>query len=208
MIKKKPNKFKENRKIMNKMEKFHQIMTKYSSHANYQGTDKDTTHSYGIIYENILKEFEGRNNLVILEIGILSGAFIQVLHEIFPNADIYGIDINLQNYQYDRTNPKVHLFEMDGTREETADYLNQCFDLIIEDGSHLMVHQKQSLDSFAPYLKKNGVYITEDIVQGNEQLRKDLETIGYKHNLRMEWHDMTTNKQRFDDIVAIFRKHA
>ena len=69
-----------------------------------------------------------------------------------------------------------------------------------------MVHQKQSLDAFAPYLKKNGVYITEDIVQGNEQLRKDLETIGFKHNLRMEWHDLTCQKQRFDDIIAIFRK--
>lgn len=188
------------------MEKFHPIMSKYSSHANYQGTDKDTTHSYGPIYEKLLKEFEGRNNLVILEIGILSGAFIQVLHEIFPDAEIFGIDINLQNYQYDKTNPKIHLFEMDGTREETADYLNQCFDLIIEDGSHLMVHQKQSLDAFAPYLKKNGIYITEDIVQGNEQLKKDLETIGYKHNLKMEWNDLTSQKQRFDDILAVFRR--
>lgn len=188
------------------MEKFYQAMSKYSSHSNYDGTDKKTTHSYMPIYGEILKEFEGRNNLVFLEIGVLSGSFLQVLHKVFPDAEIHGIDINLHNYKYDRTNPKIHLYEMDGTREETADYLNQCFDLIIEDGSHLIAHQKQTLDAFAPYLKKNGVYITEDIVQGNEQLKKDLETIGYKHNLRMEWYDLTSQKQRFDDILAIFRR--
>lgn len=188
------------------MEKFNKILEKYSSYSNYQGTDKNTTHSYGPIYEKILKELEGRKNLAILEIGILGGSFLQVLHELFPDAEIYGVDINLQNYLYSRNNPKIHLYEMDGTREETADYLNTCFDLIIEDGSHLMVHQKQSLDFFAPYLKKNGIYVTEDIVKDNEVIKKDLETIGYKHNLQMEWIDLTHEKQRFDDILAIFRR--
>lgn len=188
------------------MENFHKVMDKYSSLCNYEGTDKNTIHSYGPIYENILKELEGRNNITILEIGVMSGAFIQVLHKIFPDAEIYGVDINLHNYKYDRQNPRIHLFEMDGTRMETADHLNQCFDLIMDDGSHLMIHQKKSLDVFAPYLKKNGVYITESIIHGNEQLKKDLETIGYKHDLKMEWKDLTALKQRFDDIIAIFRK--
>lgn len=188
------------------MEKYSQVMSKYSSYNHAFGTEKDTTHSYGPLYEEVLKEFEGRNHLAFLEIGVLGGSFLQVLHELFPEADIYGIDINLQNYLYDTKNPRIHLYEMDATREETADYLNVCFDLIIDDGSHLMVHQKQSLDVFAPYLKKNGKYITENIIQGNEQLRKDLETIGYKHNLEMEWVDLTHKKQRFDDIVAIFHR--
>lgn len=187
------------------MEKFREVLAKYSSYSNYQGTDKETIHSYGDTYEKILKDLEKRNNLKILEIGILSGSFIQVLHEIFPEAELYGVDISLSNYLYSKDLPHVHLLEMDGTCPETADYINECFDLIIEDGSHLMIHQKETLDAFAPYLKKNGYYITEDIVQGNEQLKKDLETIGYKHNLSMEWLDLTSNKQRFDDILAVFR---
>jgi len=187
------------------MENFEKVLEKYSSHSNYKGTDKVTTHSYGHIYKNILKELEGRKNLTILEIGILSGSFLQVLHELFPDAQLYGVDITLKNYKFD-PNPNIHIYEMDGTREETADYLNQSFDLIIEDGSHLIEHQKKTLDAFAPYLKKNGIFITEDIVQGNDQLKKDLETIGYKHNLTMEWVDITSTKQRFDDIVAIFRR--
>jgi 2-polyprenyl-3-methyl-5-hydroxy-6-metoxy-1,4-benzoquinol methylase len=188
------------------MKRLSEVMAKYSNHNNYHGTEKDTTHSYGPVYEKVLKELEGRKNLAILEIGVLGGSFLQFLHEIFPEAEIYGVDITLKNYQYKKDIPKIHLFEMDGTRVETADYLNQCFDLIIEDGSHLVAHQKQTLDTFAPYLKKNGVYITESIVQGNSGFKKDLETIGYKHNLTMEWVDMTSNKQRVDDILAIFRK--
>jgi predicted O-methyltransferase YrrM len=183
-----------------------EILDKYSTDSNFTGTDKITGHSYGPIYEKIFNELSTRNNVKILEIGVFSGAFTQVMHELFPNAEIYGVDINLKNYLYPQDNPKIHLFEMDGTKEKTAEFLNESFDLIIEDGSHMTVHQKKSLDVFAPYLKRNGIYITEDIAQGNPELRKDLETIGLKHNLRMEWFDMTDQKQRFDDIVAVFHK--
>lgn len=182
------------------------VLNKYSTDNNFTGTDKITGHSYGPIYENIFNELAGRNNLKILEIGVFSGSFTQVLHELFPNAELYGIDINLETYLYPKDNPKIHLFKMDGTKQETAEFLNESFDLIIEDGSHMTVHQKKSLDVFAPYLKRNGIYITEDIVKGNPELKKDLETIGLKHNLKMTWIDMTRNKNRFDDIVAIFRR--
>lgn len=182
------------------------VLNKYSTDNNFTGTDKITGHSYGPIYEKIFNELKGRNNLKILEIGVFSGSFTQVLHELFPEAEIYGVDINLKNYLYPKNNPKIHLFEMDGTRQKTAEFLNESFDLIIEDGSHMTTHQKKSLDVFAPYLKRNGVYITEDIVKDNRELKKDLETIGLKHNLKMEWIDMTSQKQRHDDIVAIFRR--
>lgn len=182
------------------------VLNKYSTDSNFTGTDKITGHSYGPIYEKIFNELAGRNNLKILEIGVFSGAFTQVLHELFPQAEIYGIDITLNNYIYPKNNPKIHLFEMDGTKQKTAEFLNESFDLIIEDGSHMTVHQKKSLDVFAPYLKRNGIFITEDIAEGNPELKKDLETIGLKHNLKMEWIDMTPKKQRFDDIVAIFRR--
>lgn len=183
-----------------------EVMNKYSGDTNYTGTDKITGHSYGPIYEKIFAELAGRQNLKILEIGVFSGAFTQVLHELFPSAEIYGVDVTLNNYLFPKDNPKIHLFEMDGTKQDTADFLNESFDLIIEDGSHMTVHQKKSLDVFAPYLKKHGIYITEDIMQGNPELKKDLETIGLKHNLRMQWIDMTPKKNRVDDIVAIFRK--
>lgn len=189
--------------MLKKMENFHNILYQYSLR---EGTDKDTAHSYGAIYKSLLTELQERNHLTILEIGIGNGSFLQVLHEVLPNAKIYGIDVDLSPYRYNKSNPHIQLFQMDGTRPETADYVNQSFDLIIEDASHIPLHQKQTLDAFAPYLKKNGIYVLEDIVQGNEVLQKDLETIGHKHNLNMEWIDLTFKKQRIDDIMAVFRR--
>jgi 2-polyprenyl-3-methyl-5-hydroxy-6-metoxy-1,4-benzoquinol methylase len=84
------------------MEKFQEILKKYSTHDNYTGTDKNTIHSYGPIYEKIIREAVERPDLTILEIGVFSGAFLQVLHEVFPNATIHGIDITLKNYIFDK----------------------------------------------------------------------------------------------------------
>lgn len=196
--------------IINKetMKKFYDLLSEYGSQNNVMGTDKETIHSYGPIYERIINGMAKRRNLKILEIGILSGSFVQVLHELFPHAEVYGVDISLKNYKYHHQNKNsknVHIFEMDGTSKETADYLNECFDLIIEDGSHLPDHQKKTLDAFAPYLKKNGVFVIEDIPQGSDKLKQDLARIGVKHHLTMEWVDLTHVKHRFDDILAIFR---
>lgn len=189
------------------MRKFYDLLSQYGSTDSFHGTDKETTHSYGPIYERIISGMMKRRNIKILEIGIFSGAFVQVLHELLPHAQIYGVDITLKNYKYHHRNVKnVQIFEMDGTRKETAEYLNECFDLIIEDGSHLADHQKKTLDIFAPYLKKNGVFVIEDIPQGSDNLRRDLERIGAKHHLQMEWIDRTHIKHRFDDILAIFKR--
>lgn len=113
------------------------LMTKYSNQKIKFGTDKNTLHSYGPIYKKIFNELRGRPNLRILEIGVYGGGFTRVLHELFPEAHIHCLDISFQNYQYDRNNPKIHLHQMDGTKKETARSINQKFDLIIEDGSHL-----------------------------------------------------------------------
>lgn len=181
-------------------------MKEYAGATAFYGTDKETVHSYGKVYDRLLTEIAGRNNTRILEIGVFTGGFTQVLHRLFPSAEIYGIDIDLSNYKYDRKNPKIHLYQMDGTLPSTAAFLNESYDLIIEDGSHFPEHQKQTLDVFAPYLKKHGIYIIEDINQEYKYLKKDLQTIAFKHGLTMEWIDMTPNKGRFDDIVAIFRR--
>lgn len=183
-----------------------EVIKEFSGTTPYNGTDKESGHSYGSVYDKLLTEIAGRNNTRILEIGVMSGGFTQVLHRLFPTAEIYAVDIDMSKYQYDRKNPKIHLYEMDGTLPSTATFLNESYDLIIEDGSHFPEHQKQTLDIFAPYLKKHGVYIIEDINQEYKYLKKDLQTIAFKHGLSMEWIDMTHNKGRFDDIVAIFRR--
>ena len=186
------------------MTRLKDLIDKYASNVIQDGTDKETHHSYGCQYEKIFALLEKKTDVKILENGVFAGAFTQVMREYFPDAEIYGIDININKYAFPTDIPNIHLYGMDGTLQSTAEFINQEFDLIIEDASHLPEHQKQSLDVFATYLKKDGIYVIEDIPSHNTELKEDLKNIGLKHNLQMEWVDLRHIKNRLDNILAIF----
>ena len=177
------------------------IIQRYSSDTNIDGTDKTTLHSYGDIYETL---FDSLTPKSILEIGVFSGAFLRVLAEYYNSAtEIIGIDITLDKIKFPAEDP-VKIFQLDGTNAQTAVTLGRRYDLIVEDASHLPEHQKMSLMIFADYLNPGGVYIIEDIA--HPELRQDLQTIADVRGLTMEWHDLRNVKGRFDDILAVFRK--
>lgn len=189
---------------------FTRILQNYSSFDCYQGSDKLIVHSYGSIYENVIGKLKNKtatDPLCILEIGIMTGAFLQALSEYLPEAEIYGVDITMQKVRFGSRNPKIHFHTMDGTTESTAKYLNHFYDLIIDDASHLPSHQKTTLDVFAPYLKPDGIYIIEDInIDVDPSLETELRIIGEKHGLVMQWNDIRNSKGRTDDVVAIFTR--
>lgn len=186
---------------------FIEILAKYSNWLCDDGTDKCVTHSYTEIYTNMLSSLSGKDNVNILENGICSGAFLQVMSEFLPQAEIYGIDINLSVCKFGRENPKIHLYELDGTQQSTAETLNQKFDLIIDDASHDGHDQLKSLEIFIPYLKDDGVYIIEDInLDSYENLKDEFELFANNNNIKMVWLDLRHVKMRYDDVVAIFRK--
>lgn len=59
------------------------------------GTDKSKDdHKYTDLYGSIYHQ--GRSKVKnVLEVGVAAGQSIQVWHEFFPNANIYGIDIQI-----------------------------------------------------------------------------------------------------------------
>ena len=63
-----------------------------SNLINDAKTDKNTTHSYLEVYEMLFKKKQNTAKN-ILEIGIQSGGSIQLWHDYFKNATIYGLDI-------------------------------------------------------------------------------------------------------------------
>lgn len=186
------------------------ILERYSSFNNTHGTDKTTHHSYGDLYNNIFEPLQIKTDVSVLEIGILTGAFLQALSEyLHPSAIIHGIDIDVSNMIFAKNTPNVYVYQLDGTLKESAEKLNHHYDVIVEDGSHLPDHQCKTLDAFAPYLKEGGVYIIEDIHEAcSGELQKHLCDISFRHGLVMEWHDLRDKKNRFDDIVATFRRQA
>lgn len=186
------------------MGKLTDLFRQYAAVDIIHGTDKDTSHSYGPIYEKL---FEGRKDSAkeVLEIGVYSGASCLVWATYFPNAHIDGVDITLSRVRFGKGHQRITYHERDGTTAETAATLGKKYDIIIDDGSHEPDHQIKSLDVFAPYLAKGGIYVIEDIHSMHaEHVKAEAQRIADLHNLKMEWLDLRNIKGRVDDIMAIF----
>lgn len=119
------------------------------------GTDKATAHHYCDFYE---KELEGLNPKRILEIGVKDGASLRMWKEFYPDAQVVGVDINPHIYV-----EGCSVVQMDQCDIYALAALEK-FDLIIDDGSHMTLHQQISYHSlFNGQLRKGGFYIIEDI---------------------------------------------
>jgi len=158
-------------------------------------TDKVTHHEYHIMYDFFLQSLYNSKGS-ILEIGIDSGKSLKMWQELFPNAFIYGMDIN-KDYSGER------FYVIKGDQSNIAD-LNRVKDtiqntnifFINDDGSHIPEHQLLTFNTLFPTLCEGGVYIIEDI-ETSYWTRGGLygypTRYGYKHN---------------DSIVEIFKEVA
>jgi hypothetical protein len=87
-------------------------------------------------------------------------------HDYFPNAMIFGIDINDGSYL---NNDRIRAFVADQGSIADLDRFVQdsgvtAFDVIIDDGSHRPEHQQVSLGYFFKLLKNDGLYFVEDLL--------------------------------------------
>lgn len=124
------------------------------------GTDKaSSTHHYLETYEHYLKDWRERE-FVLLEIGVADGNSIKMWREYFPNAKVYGIDINKDCAGYV---DGVFI----GSQTDTA-FLDDLFskigqpNIIIDDGSHVGSDMEFTFRYLFPKMKPGGYYIVED----------------------------------------------
>lgn len=118
------------------------------------GTDKAHTHKYCDFYEKVLPKDPKR----ILEIGVKYGSSLRMWKEYFPDAEIIGIDI-------------AEPIQVEGCVVLQIDQCDQfalselgMFDLIIDDGSHMTLHQQISFNQLYYHnLNQGGLYIMEDL---------------------------------------------
>ena len=119
---------------------------------------------YFDVYERHLGKFVGKKPR-ILEIGVLGGGSIEMWLKYFgEGTQVIGVDINeeCKNYVYDG---KVEIVMGDqGNPEFWDQYLadKNGFDIVIDDGSHVMNHQITTLNKVFPRLNVGGVFICED----------------------------------------------
>jgi hypothetical protein len=153
------------------------------------GTDKSF---YGTVlpyYEKELSKYRDQE-INVLEIGVFFGASLRMWREFFPKAQVYGLD-HFTGHQGngsvfpgarefwdkvhatpDKKEPgldRIHLIECDQSdRKSLLRVKNQFeragikFQFILDDASHLMKDQQQSLGVLWPLISSGGTFFMED----------------------------------------------
>jgi hypothetical protein len=133
------------------------------------GSDKFGGHLYTPIYHDLFKK---RRNLSIsmLEIGVggynspeSGGASLKMWAEYFPYAKIVGLDIEPKRLD---VSPRVNIIQGSQIDIDVLESLVQSygpFDIIIDDGSHIVSHMMTSFEFLYPLMSPSGIYIIEDI---------------------------------------------
>jgi len=144
------------------------------------GSDKACSHSYHIVYADIIKKLGRNSKLKLLEIGmgtnnptIVScmgpngrpGASLFAFQTYLPNSEIYGADIDTNIlFNYDRI--KTHYVDqlnMQTFVEMNRNFGNLTYDIIIDDGLHSIAANLNTLLFALEHLNPNGWLIVEDI---------------------------------------------
>lgn len=149
------------------------------------GSDKNTFHSYGPIYDRLFPNREGVRS--VLEVGIASGQSVLAWLEIFPNAKVLGIDKEpCHNAKVGSTDAAVFPLTPRPERLEIkqvdcrdvagmkAAVGTRQFDLIVEDSSHQLDDSLRTLFLLYPALHYGGVYVIEEL-EGSHSHRDSLE---------------------------------
>jgi len=149
---------------------------------NKYGCDKTQKHQYDRIYEPVFEKFKNKK-INILEVGIFNGHSTEALHEYFPKANLYGIDIfvrtkaeDLPCYKKDRT----HYLRASSTepaiaRQLIARFSAIEFDIIIDDGLHTPNANKLTFRHLLPFLKSGGHFFIEDVFPLERMTMKELQ---------------------------------
>ncbi len=129
--------------------------------AAVYGSDKGATaHRYVDLYERHLSSNRHRVRRV-LEIGVYRGASLQMWRDYFPNAQIYGIDIQASSVSGSR----IHTIKGDQSDPALLARVRDLgpFDLIVDDGSHRARELVASFTGLFAELMPDGYYVIEDM---------------------------------------------
>lgn len=135
-------------------------------------SDKSSSyHDYLNLYDIHFSKFRSEK-INILEIGILFGDSLSIFQEYFENASIFAIDIN------DKTHLKSERIEIlvgdQSNRGFLQQFENDFFQIIIDDGSHVMEHQQVSFGYLFKKLKSGGIYVIEDLHTSYSEYRENI----------------------------------
>ena len=138
-------------------------MTLRDSFEQHRGRPVAKIDHFFDVYEAHLARFRGCE-LRLLEIGVDQGGSLELWQAYFgPGCEVHGVDINPQVASRAPEGARVHIGPQDDevflaglVRDHGS------FDIVIDDGSHLMAHQVATFNALYPTLSERGIYICED----------------------------------------------
>lgn len=100
----------------------------------------------------------------VCEIGLQNDFSIKMWEEFFPNATIYGIDIdpNCKKFEGDRRQVFIGDQSDKTFLNNFVDEIGGGLDIVIDDGSHIVQHQLDSFEILFPAMSRHGIYAMED----------------------------------------------
>jgi hypothetical protein len=127
-------------------------------------TDKGTSgHNYVEVYERFLIQWR-YFPIKIFEIGIEAGGSLNMWEQYFPEARIFGVDIEDKSAMA-RARVKTIVGDQSKRKQlqKAIDVSGGDIDLLVDDGGHTMEQQQVSLGFLFKFVKPGGYYILEDI---------------------------------------------
>lgn len=106
-----------------------------------------------------------RNNVKrVCEIGVQTAASLKMWEEFFPNAVIYGIDVNPQCKALESGRCKIFIGSQadEVFLQKFLQEIGGPLDILIDDGSHVAEHQIFTFQTLFPMLNEHGIYVMED----------------------------------------------
>jgi len=97
------------------------------------------------------------------------GASLRVWQDYFPNANVYGGDIQ-KDTQFTDNRIKTFLFNSQSGIECNEALKDLTFDIIIDDGDHDAISQIKTIFNLIGRVKSGGFYVIEDITPGNSEI--------------------------------------
>ena len=152
------------------------------------GGDRMYFHDYGKIYSkyllNLIKKSRNKK-ITLVEVGILKGTGLAMCSEIFPNANIIGLDIDLDHTKnniknlkslgaFKKSDPELYFFDQfKDSEDEIRKLLNhRKIDVIIDDGFHSDETILNTFHAIKPFLSDNFTYFIEDSQSAYKILQK------------------------------------
>ena len=163
----------------------------------------ETEHSYGAFYDQLLELYGRDAELNILELGVQRGGSLKAWAEYFPNANIFGVDIEDQRLDKYKDLDRVNFYVGD-LRDAINLFTDMKFDIIIDDSDHKLKTAIWIVQNYSSLLDDNGVLVIEDVQ--DPPLWYRYLSIAMPNNFELEAHDMRHLKGRYDDYIITVNK--